>query len=87
MGTKRKPVSIERLLDCAEVLQAWRDSLRRDLDRARSNWEQTPLVDLPDVQRKDIQTMSLIRALQVELLDMVEMHYLARRARKKPQQG
>jgi len=81
MGKKRKPLSIKRLLDCAEVLQAWRDSLRGDLDSARTDWERTPLVDLPDAQRKDVQTMSLIRALQVEMLDMVEMYYLARRAR------
>jgi hypothetical protein len=81
---KRKPLSIGKLLGCAEVLQEWQRCLAACLDAAcPGEWDRASLLDLSDADRNRVRTLGLIRALQVELLDEIEMFCLVRRALKK----
>ena len=73
---KADPLSMEKLMACAEVLQAWRkeidETLKRDYRGRRRDWRNVSLLDFGDGERMLVQAFHCIGALQVSLLDRME---------------
>ena len=75
-GVKSDPLSMERLMACAETLHAWRkeidEALKRDYRGRQRDWRKMSLLDFGDGERMLVQAFHCIGALQVALLDRME---------------
>ena len=79
--SKRKqtnPLSMKSLIGFAKVLKAWKDSIEKGLDTVHPGWREgkANIMDMSDGYKEEYQTLRLLQALQVSMLDRMEMTYM-----------
>lgn len=82
---KTRPMSIGRLFLAAETLTAWKKEIKSIFDAVHGkDWEgEINVCELLTGERDSLQTLRLIQALQVSLLDRIELHHQLRAFRRK----
>ncbi len=72
---KPHPLSMNGLISFGNTLMAWKKSIEKGMDKYYPGWREgkSNIMDMSDGYKMEYQTLRLLQALQVSLLDKMEM--------------